>query len=80
MTTSKATREYWINIFKGWAETRLSPPQADEAIAVLNEIVAEREDMLYDIIQGTKEMAEDREIISDLRSKLDWYQDRYDDR
>jgi hypothetical protein len=68
MTTSKATREYWINIFKGWAETRLSPPQADEAIAVLDEMM-EESDTLKDAHDWRKEQSE-------KANDKYWYEDK----
>jgi len=43
MTTSGVTRKYWIEKAKEWAEERLSPPQADEFVAAINEVMAENE-------------------------------------
>lgn len=41
MATSEITRNYWIEKAKGWAEAKLSPPQADEFISVMDELRAE---------------------------------------
>ena len=43
MTTSKITRNYWIDKAKGWGEAKLSPPQADEFNAAMDELISERE-------------------------------------
>ena len=43
MATSEITRNYWIEKAKGWAEAKLSPPQADEFISAMDEVRAENE-------------------------------------
>ena len=43
MTTSYITRTYWTKKAKEWAEGRLSMPQAEEFIAVIDKIMAENE-------------------------------------
>jgi len=37
-TVSAKTKRYWINVMRGWAKDRLSPPQFDECKAVLDEL------------------------------------------
>ena len=67
MTTSDVTRKYWIEKAKGWAEERLSPPQADEFVAAINEVMAENEQLLSNIEFLSKDNARLENLISAYR-------------
>ena len=67
MTTSDVTRKYWIEKAKGWAEERLSPPQTDEFVAVMDEVMAENEQLLSNIEFLSKNNARLENLISAYR-------------
>ena len=70
MTTSKITRNYWIDKAKGWAEAKLSPPQADEFNSVMDELVDEDEAAQKEIERLQSELKAVTDAAKELYARL----------
>lgn len=73
MTTSKITRNYWIDKAKGWAEAKLSPPQADEFNSVMDELVDEDEAAQKEIERLQSELKAANDDADRLTSELEYF-------
>ena len=73
MTTSKITRNYWIDKAKGWGEAKLSPPQADEFNAAMDELISEREAAQKEIERLQTMLAAANEDADKLAHGLEYF-------
>ena len=73
MTTSKITRNYWIDKAKGWAEAKLSPPQADEFNSVMDELVDEDEAAQKEIERLQSELKAANDDADKLAHGLEYF-------